>query len=298
MHSALRSDNLAINWAFSRLPTAASIIAVILVAFAVARLAWLLLAPPQTYQPIQPTSETIISSAVEQDEINTDLAIASLHLFGEAPAVQNQLSQNAPDTRLNLRLLGMLATDDDSAYAIIASGNSGEEFYKVGADIPGGAILKAVHTDRILINRAGQIETLRLPRDKIEGFVETNVSNQNAPEPDASNAIDTADPDVNLGELRREMLKDPQRMSQMISVVPEQINGVFSGFRVSPQGDQRLFGQLGLQAGDIVTSINGIAMDAPQQGLLALQDLAAASDVTLTVVRDGNEVTLFRSFDK
>jgi general secretion pathway protein C len=68
--------------------------------------------------------------------------------------------------------------------------------------------------------------------------------------------------------------------------------GRFKGYQLSPSGNQKLFNELGLEPGDIVTAVNGINIDRPEKGLNALQNLVSATEVTVTLLRDGSEITL------
>jgi type II secretory pathway component PulC len=56
-----------------------------------------------------------------------------------------------------------------------------------------------------------------------------------------------------------------------------------------------MFGQLGLQSGDVVTAVNGITIDRPDKGLLALQDLVKADQLSVTLLRNGSEITIEHS---
>lgn len=59
------------------------------------------------------------------------------------------------------------------------------------------------------------------------------------------------------------------------------------GFRVNPGRDRAAFEALGLQAGDVVTDINGTVLDDPGQGLQVFQSLGEATQANVTVLRDG-----------
>ena len=59
------------------------------------------------------------------------------------------------------------------------------------------------------------------------------------------------------------------------------------GFRVNPGRDRATFDALGLQAGDVVTDINGTVLDDPSQGLQVLQSLGESTQANVTVLRDG-----------
>ena len=72
---------------------------------------------------------------------------------------------DAPETQLNLQLRGTIAAGDETmAHAIIADGNGKDKVYFINDAVPGGAVLHEVYTDRVILNRAGILETLRLPR--------------------------------------------------------------------------------------------------------------------------------------
>lgn len=49
---------------------------------------------------------------------------------------------------------------------------------------------------------------------------------------------------------------------------------------------------LGLQPTDIITAINGVTLDQPQNGMSALRTLSTATEISLTLKRNGTEVPL------
>ena len=58
-----------------------------------------------------------------QPRANHDRKIAQLHLMGKpAPATTTKQVADAPETTLNLKLLGVLAGGKEYGYAIISSG--------------------------------------------------------------------------------------------------------------------------------------------------------------------------------
>jgi general secretion pathway protein C len=69
-------------------------------------------------------------------------------------------------------------------------------------------------------------------------------------------------------------------------------NGQLQGYRVYPGRDRRAFASLGLRPGDLVTEINGMALNNPAQGMEAFSTLSDATQVTLTLERNGQPVSL------
>jgi len=96
--------------------------------------------------------------------------MAGWHLFGNAarpaaPAPEPQ-PVDAPATRLDLKLLGVLATDDRrDARAIIGAPGVADRHYRLGDTLPAGAELAAIRRDHVLLKRNGRFETLALARE-------------------------------------------------------------------------------------------------------------------------------------
>src|SRR5690606_29240499 len=98
-------------------------------------------------------------------------AIPALHPFRAAETESGTIAAaaaDAPETRLNRKLRGVLASSDPAlSRAVISSGNE-EKVYAIGVTVPGGATLEAVLADRVILRRSGRLETLRLPREGVD----------------------------------------------------------------------------------------------------------------------------------
>ncbi len=91
--------------------------------------------------------------------------IIAAHLFGVA-AKQQPVGQQAPETRLRLTLLGVMASNrENNARAVIASDAASDRSYSIGDRIDGtDAKLYAIETDRVIIERGKRLEKLSLER--------------------------------------------------------------------------------------------------------------------------------------
>ena len=69
-------------------------------------------------------------------------------------------------------------------------------------------------------------------------------------------------------------------------------NGRFIGVRLAGARDVPVIAQLGLQPDDVVTSVNGIALDSPERAQEVARSLAGASAVKVTVRRNGKSENL------
>lgn len=239
-----------------------------------------------TTEPTLPPPARIAAQSETGNAATSMASVATMHLFGTAETAPETLAAaaaDAPETRLNLKLRGILAADpSEYSRAIIGSGNE-DKVYSVGAALPGGANVEAVLADRVVLRRAGRLETLRLPRDTADSGVSYE-------EPPARE--ETAQPD--FAQMRQEIVQDPTRLSELLRYSPVLENGEIRGYRVYPSRDRARFSQMGLQPGDVVTAINGTPLSDPGQAMEMLNNLTDASNITLTVERNGSpqDITL------
>lgn len=202
--------------------------------------------------------------------------------FGKAEQVKNTAPLppvEAPDTRLDLSLQGILFSQDRSQAKVIVakSGSKGEE-YQIDSNLPGGAILREIYPDRVIIERNQRYETLRLDmhaKASSSGLQKTPGVSQSATQA------------RQLGAYRQQILQQPGRMGEYLQIQPAQSQGQFLGYQLSPGRRQAVFAEFGLQRGDIVTEINGTRLDSPVKGLGALESLATANEIHLEVLRNG-----------
>ena len=70
-----------------------------------------------------------------------------------------------------------------------------------------------------------------------------------------------------------------------VAVEPDVREGRFVGFRLTELRDQELFAGVDLQPGDTVLSINGMAIERPEQAYEAWSSLRVASELTVDLMR-------------
>ncbi len=282
----------------TKLPRVVNIALIILILITLAKLFWGFF-DSGTNTAAMPPPATATNSIKPQPRPQYDRKVAQLHIMGKpAPATAKKV-EDAPDTTLNLKLLGVLAGGKEYGYAIISSGANKIKHYALGADVPGGATLHAVYPDRVILERDIRMETLRLPKAQDAGLsksaAKTATKNSSPPQPSTnSNNFES------LGQFRQEIMKNPVRLTEFINATPEQNEetGEFLGYKLTPSTNPEMFYELGLQPGDVVININGIPLDQPNKGPEAMNTLASASDVTLVVMREGTEITLFQDFSQ
>lgn len=267
---------------------ALALVLAVLCGITFARLAWALVPlPPDPWRAPPATRAASGNEAGPSFDLEQ---IVAAELFGkwEPPeeVPEEQDVEDAPETQLSLRLLGVWAADEPSlSRAIIASSRNDEEIYAVDDTISRGVTLHSIFPDRVIISRAGTLETLRMERDAAE--VET-VAMRNAGADDASGDTIAAPDPQQLGTIRDELLQDPSQAGNYIRVVPASSGGQQRGYRIYPGRDRSLFSAAGLRPGDLVTAVNGIDLDDPARALQLLNELSNANSINVTVERGGN----------
>jgi general secretion pathway protein C len=207
-------------------------------------------------------------------------ALLHAKLFG-TPAVATDGS-NAPRTRVALVLSGTVPfTDPKAGLAIIGETAVAGRLYSVGAVLPGGVKLHEVYPDRVVLDRDGALETLPLPRQLAGGLL-PGVQNGLSP---LSNGNGTEPPLAD--NVQRLIAQGPEVIGEVLRPMPTFANGQLRGFRVYAGRDRRKFAKLGLQAGDLVTQINGVPLGDAQHGMEILRSLGSQGNATVTIERNG-----------
>ncbi len=273
-------------WANRRLPPWVVIALVIAIAWQVARLTWLVLTPgldPAAIPPMpSPGSSAPATSQPREFDVQR---IVAAQLFGRlsdepAPVVEQPQQVEVPETRLNLQLRGVIAEDDpERGVAIIADNRGRDELYRVGQQVPGGARLHAVHAEQVVLNRAGSLESLRLPKEFPPESTQPRPSGVMRPQPATSSV--------------RDVISDnAARITEILRVQPYMEGGSMRGYRIYPGRNRQQFTALGLQPGDLVVEINGQPMNDPSRGLEIFAELGDASSVSITLEREGTTETM------
>ena len=260
-------------------PRLVSMILAVLIAVELARIAISLLSggPVKSPQPV------LSNVAPRSQHAGIDVpSVVSAHLFGVAavdPGAQDPA--NAPQSTANLVLAGTIATQDPKRGVAIISDGGASKVYAVGDRI-GGASLHSVYLDHVILDRGGALETLLLPRLPGPGMRGPPVVRRTGGDPRTAAAVEN---------IRRLVQQDPSILDQVMRVVPsyDSAAGKLRGFRAYPGRNRQIFNKLGLKAGDLVTAINGTALDDPQRGQEIFNTIQTSDHATVTIERGGQK---------
>jgi general secretion pathway protein C len=269
--------------------------AALICVWAIVKIGWL--AVPQS------NDAASVAETTPTTPIKPPVSIAKWHLFGSAQSfAMSQLANNAPATTLKLTLRGTLSLPDPKqGIAMIADEHGSESAFKVGEEITDRARLAEVYTDHVVLTHEGVSETLNLPRPEEHVAVpQTNLRNTATasngkassipptyvPPPMANGAVDWKKATSNLQI-------DPAKLAQQVHIDPVIENGKIAGARLSGSGDVALLmNRAGLMPSDVVTAINGKPVTSLTTDTNFVDNLKNASNLQVTVLRDGKPATL------
>ncbi len=271
---------------------------------------WLVLRWSDNDLPIVATAASTVAAAPVG-------RLSRLHMFGTSGPLfdPRSLADNAPESSSQLVLRGVFASGDPRAgRAIIAGPDQKEGQYAVGAKLPGNLELAGVYADRVSISNGGALEVLRMPRHG-SGGTATPSGAARGVSPSALPALPTANaaaatpgnllagaggvsapamapiPPTAFGAAATGLGINPESLMRDVRLEPVVSGGKQTGVRVV-SSNTALLEKLGLQPGDEVTSVNGVALDNPLRGIEVMQALGTAQNANITVKRGGQQQTL------
>lgn len=265
------------------LPAVFTVILIIACSYTLSQITWSII--PGEQQQSAPRSFGLKTK--NQQTAKSYNEITDAHLFGTfLQSTVRTLQTEAPETRLNLVLKGVLATTPmEYGSAIISLGKNGkEDTYALGNRVS-SATIKEIYADRVILERGGRLETLRMPKDNSGNLIKSS--------PRARPSVAASTPGGVLSNIRKQILKNPSSFGKYAIPIPVKENGRVRGYRLQPQGgDRSLFDSVGLEPSDVIVAVNGIKLDNPARGLKALRSLQRAKSIDLTVLRNGTEMPL------
>ncbi|MBX2807071.1 MAG: type II secretion system protein GspC [Cellvibrionaceae bacterium] len=289
----------------SPLVLAKAMVAVLLLlwlANSLAHLFWRLMPAPAEQAVAPAVANSVFAPTPKQLAPPVDIAaLKAIALFGKesppegvaevAPVV---VETKVEETRLNLSLVGSFAnTDAEQAYAIIASGKK-QALYRVREEIDGLANVKLmrVFTDKVILDNRGKQEALYMypEGEPLSSGSATNASvlqrlegrPSGGPQPvTASKALSGISDRARL-----------EKISDAIRFTRKTQSGKMVGFRVLPGRNRGAFEQTGLKLNDVVTAIDGKALDNLKAANQIYQEKRNATQASLTVIRGDEELAI------
>jgi general secretion pathway protein C len=244
------------------------VVLVSLLAIQAARLVWIVAesAAPLGIPP---------SAQVGSPDVDLEI-LARFNAF--APRQPEAVAANAPQSPMSL--YGVRTGGKDGGSAIIAVAGAPQGVFGLGEEVEPGTVLKAVASDHVMLTRSGR--NIKLPLLVLAGQAsgEASVLPSYLLEPQKSQTQKSGGVAV-----------DPKKFLEETGLLPRTENGKVTGYTVLPRGDAEALHRAGLQAGDVLISLNGTQI-TPQRYAELEQELASNSEVQITVQRGSETKTI------
>ena len=283
------------------------------IAYVGAKITWSVVPQAQSSQSTSTAINSRNANSSKQSHTVDVTKIQSLNLFGlynEGDVVEAEIEMaNVPETRLNLVLTGLVASDEQSKAAAIIEYQGKQETYGIGDIIIGTrANLEQVLMDRVLIKQSGRLETLMLdgfdynqPAKKIANKpVAKRDKTKIGPQSTRSGVVDQRSNKqltATAKSLRAEFSQDPAKIGDYLRISPKRKDGKIIGYTLRPGKKHEFFKLAGLKAGDVAVEMNGFDLIAPTQAMQAMAEMRQARDISLLVNRQGNLTEILISLD-
>jgi general secretion pathway protein C len=294
---------------------------------AVVRLAWALLpsaeaelpADLKIINPVVSQTETATVAAVDLDKMQSwhlfgiaaaepevdAAAIAEAELAAQQALGRDGIEEGARKTSLDLKLRGVVASSGDGLGHAIIEYKKKQEVYAVEDKLPvsGRVFLAKVMARQVVLDNGGTYELLEL-------YEESDLERQqNAPPPARTPVRKTpkgivespsAAVEVRGGEkatrlaqsYRQRLYQNPQSLADVVQVTAVREDGELLGYRVKPGKEMAQFEQLGFQPGDMVTGVNGIALNDPANTMRLYQAMRSAGEAVFELKRGDQQISL------
>lgn len=262
---------------------------------AVLALAAALLAAQLTWQLFSPAPQ-LASGPLKVDSSGTSVvdlsALKARNIFGNAAAkpVEQSRQQQAPLTRLNLRLLGVSASSVPERSAAIIEQAGQQSVYSPG-DLLTNTQVKVleIYADRVILENQGRRETLEL-----EGIGELSpglsltmeAQRGSSPAPQQQQQQQQTPPVLTRGEAMAQSVLD------YVSISPVRQGASMQGYRLQAKNNPELFTAAGFQNGDLAIAINGQSLTDMSTAMALTRSLGTMTSMTVTVLRQGKTIDL------
>ncbi len=243
--------------------------------------------------------------------------IATRNLFGTLATseVAAPETETIAESTLQVKLLGTLAAGTGGVSVASIEDPSGKRMpVRVHDVLPGGAKVVRIEPTRIVIDNRGRLEEIAFPEksalpaapkaplgsaadatlrrrpglarqlgqpqslsERLRRLNDSVQSGQPAAAPDSAAAA----------------ARPPGSLLDQVRMLPTyDVSGALQGMKVSWVQEGSGMAANGVQVGDLITSVNGIAVSSPSEGLRALREVTAGSTVQIELERNGSPVSV------
>jgi general secretion pathway protein C len=267
-----------------------------------------------TPEPAEVTAPSVASAAPQRAWSDREIILkrnlfnASLLAPPPPPEAEAPPEEDLAATKLPLRLLGTAAViPPDGSWAAVVDESERRTLIVGVGDTLNKATVKRIERKRVVLSEGGKLRELVLDEDAKPAISSGRAlaSKRNgrsrgrpsrAPKPKTpSEKVKRLDDD--RFQVKRddvdEVMENPTNLFSQARILPKYEEGAMVGLQINAIKPGSLFEEIGIQSGDVITKLNGITIDNPQESAKVLTEFAEAESFTVDVERgDGSSDTL------
>lgn len=220
------------------------------------------------------------------------------------PKVNN--GSGIPKSSLPLIVRGIIyGSKENSGLAVIEMKSKSVNSFMVGDTIMPNVILDMILEDKVVISNAGNKEYLKLERVEIvqnkrarkkskprstERTTLAPIANEPPPENYSEDGFERAGGKIAMTqEYKKRMLTSGlAQILQDAKAEPHLVGTELRGFKLTRIRENSIYQKSGLQNGDVITEINGNALNDTGRAIRLLNQLRNESHIEIRFERDGN----------
>jgi general secretion pathway protein C len=248
--------------------------------------------------------------------LKRNLFNASLLAPSRPPESETPPEEDLAATKLPLRLLGTAAViPSDASWAAVVDESERRTVIVGVGDQLNQATVKRIERRRLVLSEGGKLRELVLDEDdgpainaspampkmarNRGGRARRRAARTPKPKPPPENVtrLDGDHFQVDRDDID-ELVENPTNLFSQARILPKYEEGDMVGLQINAIKPGSLFEEIGIQSGDVITKLNGISIDNPQESAKVLTEFSAAESFTVDVERgDGSSDTLEFSVD-
>ena len=254
-----------------------SVVLVAILGWLIVRIGLGVFQPESLYKP-EPVVAPVKTAATGAASISYDFS-SNPFAFGEVVALPLELLDDAPETTLDLKLIGIVSESN----ATFRMSDGKNKAVKVGEEVMNGVTLTRTAKDFVTLDVNGDTQKLTLERVKL-GEKETKAKIQRAAPAAGTNSNGPTREDI-------ENLFSQVQLTPSLKIMPDKTTKM-QGFLIKARSGADL-SKFKLKSGDVLTRVGPVMLNSNRTNIKELTDLVstgAAQDYE--VIRDGKPVTI------
>ena len=237
-------------------------------------------------------------------------AIAKRNIFNSsdqeqatAPVVEETLNLEAlKQTDLKLKLWGTVTGQNEGDYAVIEDAKAREQnLYRAGDTIQ-NAVVKLILREKVILKVGANDEILAMEENIGQGrrspAARRDVRSPSSPSPAERLPVSSYPRKIRLqADQVEKAMENLGELMEQATLRPHIEDGQSAGISITGIKPNAIFRKMRLRNGDIITGVNGDAIESVEDAVKVVEQLSSGSDIQLQIKRRGREQSLDYSIE-